>query len=369
MTPAQITLRKNRIALTGDWTAQGVKYLSMENLRQIALPTFPLEIDATAIHKLDTAGAMLIYELEKSLQSKKIQLRAVHIKPEHEKLMRIVTDKVKTFTPIPKVKSLNFVARMGARADQHFNIFLAWLSFIGEMTVAIGRLFLRPMKFKWRYFFNLIENTGVNALPIIAFLSLLIGIVLTYQIGVELREYGANIYIIELLGSAILKEFGPLITAIIVIGRTGSAYTAQLGTMQVNQELDALQTMGLSPTDMLVIPRILGLVFVMPLLTVWSDFFGILGGAFMSKAVLGISYTSFLQQFPTDVDLSTFFIGLCKAPVYALLIAAVGCFHGFRVSGSADSIGLQTTRSVVMAIFLIIIADACFSIVLSWLGL
>jgi len=192
---------------------------------------------------------------------------------------------------------------------------------------------------------------------------------LTYQIGIQLEFYGANIYIVGFLGIAILREFGPLLAAIILAGRTSSSYTAQLGLMKANEEIDALKTMGIAPLELLIFPRIIGLIIVMPLLTVWSDIFGLLGGMLMSNATLGVSIRAFLEQFPQDVTLSSFVIGIGKAPVFAMIIAAVGCYHGLRVAGSATSIGEHTTKSVVLAIFLIIIADAIFSIIFSYLGI
>jgi phospholipid/cholesterol/gamma-HCH transport system permease protein len=187
--------------------------------------------------------------------------------------------------------------------------------------------------------------------------------------GLQLETYGANIFIAYLSGMAIFREFSPLITAIIVAGRTGSAFTAQIGSMKVNEEVDALLTMGLSPTELLVMPKVLGLLLVFPLLIFWSDVFSILGAMIMSKFMLDISFYDFLQRLRDSVGLKQMMLGLYKAPAFALLIALVGCFQGFRVEGSADSIGSQTTKSVVQSLFLIIIADAIFSIIYSWLKL
>ncbi len=244
-----------------------------------------------------------------------------------------------------------------------------WFAFIGQIGISSLTQLRHPSRIRWKYFFNVIDKNGFRALPIIGFLSFLIGVVLSYQIGVELQAYGANIFIIELIGISILREFGPLITAIIIAGRTGSAYTAQLGLMNVKEEIDALRTMGHSPIELLVLPRVFGLIVIMPLVIVWADIFGVLGGMFMSKHAFEITYTTFLHQFPEDVSLTSFMIGMGKAPVFAAIIATVGCFHGFGVRGSSESIGSQTTKSVVIAIFLIIIADAAFSIVFSWLNI
>jgi phospholipid/cholesterol/gamma-HCH transport system permease protein len=216
---------------------------------------------------------------------------------------------------------------------------------------------------------TIIYRNGYQALPIIFLLSFMIGVILAYQMGLQLKNYGANIYIVDLLGLSILREFGPLITAIMVAGRTGSAFTAQLGIMKVNQEIDALNTMGVTPAELLILPRIAGLLITLPLLTIWSDISAVVGGMVMSNNILNITWYDFLQRFPIVIPLKTLIIGLGKAPVFALIIASIGCFQGVRVKGSADSVGLNTTRSVVLSIFFIIVADAIFSVVFNKLKL
>ena len=187
--------------------------------------------------------------------------------------------------------------------------------------------------------------------------------------GLQLETYGANIFIAYLSGMAIFREFSPLITAIIVAGRTSSSFTAQIGSMKLNEEIDALKTMGLSPTELLVLPKVLGLLFVLPLVIFWSDIFSILGAMIMSKFMLHVGYFDFLSRLQIDVGFKQLMLGLYKAPAFALLIALVGCFQGFQVTSNADSVGSQTTKSVVQALFLIIITDAIYSIIYSWMDL
>jgi phospholipid/cholesterol/gamma-HCH transport system permease protein len=197
----------------------------------------------------------------------------------------------------------------------------------------------------------------------------MIGIVIAYQMGNQLRNYGANIFIVNLLGLSILREFGPLITAIMVAGRTGSAFTAQLGMMKINQEVDALNTMGVTPAQLLLLPRLIGLLIVLPLLTVWADIFGTIGGMVMANSLLGVTSHDFLQRFQHEIPLRALLIGLYKTPVFALLIGSIGCFQGMQVRDTADSVGKNTTKSVVLAIFFIIIVDAIFSVIFSKLKL
>jgi phospholipid/cholesterol/gamma-HCH transport system permease protein len=185
----------------------------------------------------------------------------------------------------------------------------------------------------------------------------------------QLATYGANSFIAYLSGMAIFREFAPLITAIIVAGRTSSAFTAQIGSMKVNEEVDALLTMGLSPTELLVLPKVLGLLLVFPLLIFWADVFSVLGAMIMSHTMLDIEFDDFLLRLRDSVGLSQMMLGLYKAPAFAFIVALVGCFQGFRVESSASSIGSQTTKSVVQSLFLIIIADAAFSVVYSWMKL
>ena len=191
---------------------------------------------------------------------------------------------------------------------------------------------------------------------------------MAYQGGVQLRTYGANIFVVELVGLIMLRELAPLIAAIIIAGRTGSAYAAEIGTMRVTEEVDAMKTIGISPHDQLVLPKVIGLMIAMPLLTVFADVLGIFGGMVMASNVLEVSFTDFLQRMPDAISVSDFVVGVVKAPVFALIIATVGCYQGFQVSGGADSVGRQTTIAVVQSIFLVIIADAAFSILFSWWG-
>ncbi|MGB2974007.1 MAG: ABC transporter permease, partial [Candidatus Competibacter sp.] len=205
--------------------------------------------------------------------------------------------------------------------------------------------------------------------PIIALLSFMMGVVIAYQGGQQLKAYGANIFIVELISLTMLRELAPLITAIIVAGRTGSAYTAQIGTMQITEEVDALRTIGISPMDLLVIPKLLALVVALPLLTVFADALSVFGGMVMAQTLLAVNFSDFLDRVPQVVTLTSFLLGVGKAPVFAAIIALVGCYQGFHVRGGADSVGRQTTVSVVQSIFLVIAADALFSVVLGGVGL
>jgi phospholipid/cholesterol/gamma-HCH transport system permease protein len=193
------------------------------------------------------------------------------------------------------------------------------------------------------------------------------GVVIAYQGADQLQRFGANIFIVDLVGLSMLRELSPLLTAIIVAGRSGSAYAAQIGTMKVTEEIDALRTVGVGPIELLVLPKMLALIIALPLLTLYADVAGVLGGMLMASTKLDISFDVFLNRIGDAVSLSSFLTGIGKAPVFAAIISLVGCYQGFQVTGSADSVGRQTTVSVVQSIFLVILADALFSVVFNWL--
>jgi phospholipid/cholesterol/gamma-HCH transport system permease protein len=342
----------------GDWTI-----LSLTTEFEAQITTLPPErveiINAETIARLDSAGAELLIKLTKLYPKAQIKLT-----PESQNLLALIKQYAQTAMPPPK-KKMFWLELFGKQMTKAYAESLLYLNFFGEVCYYFWSWLLHPGRILWRNIAKAIEQSGVYAIGIIGLLSFLVGIVLTYQMGEQLKSYGANIFVVNLLGISILREFAPLITAIIVSGRSGSAFTAELGTMAVNQELNALTTMGVKPVEFLVLPKIIGLLIALPLLSMWSAFIGIFGGMIMSKLLLGITFNVFIDQLETAVAAKQLWIGLMKAPVFALLISTVGCFQGLQIKGGAESIGLQTTRSVVQSLFLIIIADAFFSIILS----
>lgn len=259
--------------------------------------------------------------------------------------------------------------RLGRSTAGAFEQVMALLAFIGENALSISGCVAHPSRLRWRPILFNIRSAGFDALPIVGLLSFLLGIVVAYQGADQLRQYGANIFVADLVGLSMLREFAPLITAIIIAGRSGSSYAAQIGTMAVTEEIDAMRTIGIEPLEMLVLPKLIALVIALPLLTVFADLMGVAGGMVMAYAQLGIGYTEFLDRFVKAVSVTSYAVGLGKAPVFAVIIVIVGCFQGFRTRGGADSVGRQTTRSVVQSIFLVIVSDALFSIAFSVLDL
>ncbi|MBZ4192972.1 MAG: MlaE family lipid ABC transporter permease subunit [Candidatus Contendobacter sp.] len=329
-----------------------------------------MPLDGSGIRAIDTTGALELLSLIAELEHVDHPVQLIGLHEQHQALLDLVCDRLATAgsaaAPPP---ALNSLERLGQQVVFHTIHAADFLAFIGEAAVALGRLALHPGRFRWRALLGNLETAGVNALPIIALLSFMMGIVIAYQGGQQLKTYGANIFIVELVSLTMLRELAPLITAIIVAGRTGSAYTAQIGTMQVTEEVDALRTIGIPPMDLLVLPKLLALTIALPLLTVFADALSVFGGMVMARALLEVSFSDFLDRFPLVVTPTSFLLGVSKAPVFAAIIALVGCYQGFQVRGGADSVGRQTTVSVVQSIFLVIAADALFSVVLGGVGL
>jgi len=264
---------------------------------------------------------------------------------------------------------LAMLQRMGRKASAAWSELNALLGFLGQNFLALAGWATHPRRIRWRPILFNLRSAGFDALPIVGLLSLLLGIVVAYQGADQLRQYGANIFVADLVGLSMLREFAPLMTAIIIAGRSGSAYAAQIGTMNVTQEIDAMRTIGIAPLEMLVLPKLIALVIALPLLTVFADVLGVVGGMLMARAQLGVGFGEFLDRFSKAISVTTYLVGIGKAPVFAAIIAMVGCFQGFRTRGGADSVGLQTTRAVVQSIFLVIVADALFSVAFSLLDL
>lgn len=365
---ASIEILPDKIICSGNWTLPAIANLS-KKIATLPLPANKkLQIDAKSITQLDTAGAWILNQFIKRLEAQKTSVDAVHLKEKQQNLLSLVASQTIDSTKTPP-KPLGGVALLGKDTVDRTVFFLRFLNFVGEISTQTMKMFLHPFRLPGQAIASTIEHMGLYALPIIALLNFLVGVVLAYQMGHQLQNYGANVFVVDLLGLSVLREFGPLITAIIVAGRTGAAFTAEIGTMMVKEEIDALKTMGINPIDFLCLPKLLAMLVVLPLLTVWADVFGILGGMLMAKSMLHITHMNFLERFREAIALSNYVVGLVKTPVFATIITTVGCFQGLQVVRRANSVGQQTTKSVVQAIFLIIIVDAFFSVLFSRAGI
>ena len=370
---AEITqLNLRHLRLSGSWTARGLSAIGNQ-LDEVRSPGGgAITVDAALVDALDTAGAWLLHQLRLRLRGEGGDLRFSGLQPEFDKLLGVIAEHAIArpgqlgMAPTTRRSAIETVGR---RAQGNVAQVFAFLAFVGEAAVVLAGCVSHPRRLRWRPVLYNLRTAGVDALPIVGLLSFLLGVVLAYQGAGQLRQYGANIFVVDLVGLSILREFAPLMTAIIIAGRSGSAYAAQIGTMVVTEEIDALQTLGVAPFEMLVVPKLIALVIALPLLTFFADVLGVLGGMFTASSQLGVSYGEFVDRFAKAVSVTSYLVGIGKAPVFAAIIVSVGCFRGFQTRGGADSVGRQTTLSVVQSIFLVIVADAAFSIAFSALDL
>jgi phospholipid/cholesterol/gamma-HCH transport system permease protein len=364
----------NRLAIEagGAWTLPGLAQLDAARQTLVAKAEGApgdARIDGTALDALDTAGAWLLYHLERNLQSLGWRVDVTGL-PDHHAALLADVRRLDPQSPAPAAEVnpfLRLVAELGRDTLSAGAEAARLLSFYGQVVLTLARVLLRPTRLRLISLTHHLEKTCLDALPIVGLIAFLIGVVMAYQGADQLRQFGAEIFTVNLLGISILREIAILLTAIVVAGRSGSAFAAQIGTMKVNQEVDALRTLGLDPTEVLVLPRVLALMVALPLLAFFADVLALFGGGLMCAAALAISPAQFLGQLGKAITLQTFLVGICKAPVFAFVIAMVGCYEGLNVSGSAESVGQMTTRSVVVGIFLVIVFDALFSILFSYL--
>ncbi len=321
-------------------------------------------IDLGALEALDTAGAWLLCRIRAGLAERGWQVELAAADPvQAELIAEIERLKPRPALPAPRVNPLvRLIARLGGSTLLACHEARRLLSFYGQTIVTLARLALRPWRLRLTSTVHHLEQTCLNALPIVGMIAFLIGVVLAYQGADQLRRFGAEVFTVNLLGVSILREIGILLTAIVVAGRSGSAFTAEIGMMKVREEIDALRTLGVDPIEVLVVPRLLALMIALPLLAFFADILGLFGGGLMSVLALGIPPNQSSSQLDYAITPTMFWIGMVKAPVFAFLIALVGCYEGLAVSGSAESVGRLTTQSVVVSIFLVIVADALFSI-------
>jgi phospholipid/cholesterol/gamma-HCH transport system permease protein len=325
-------------------------------------------LDLSSVTRLDTVGAIAVSALRQRLAAGKAEITGAH------DAHNILLDQVAKAdaNPLPKPAKLTWVDRIALLGEWTVGIgheALQLIGFFGELCVVLFRLALNPRRIRLTSIVSHMQQVGIDAMPIVGLLAFLIGVVLTFISGDQLQKFGAGIFIVNLIGLGVLRELGILITAIIVAGRSGSAFTAEIGTMQINQEVDAMRTIGLDPMEVLVIPRTIALIVMLVPLGFFADIVGIAGGSLMANFSLNVTFTQFFTQFQAVVGLQQLEVGLVKAPFFAFVIAMVGCFHGMQVSGSAESVGQQTTLSVVQSIFLVIALDAIFAVVFWAMGI
>ena len=355
--PATATLRQDPngtvLMAGGDWTLQNAAALSTQLNRLQRQASAGLRVDASAIGRVDTAGAELLLDL--------VGADAVDGLNERHRALFDAAARVHTAATPPKVSAaglMELLARIGAAVETIGQDIWQLLGFIGLMLSSLARSLFVPRRWRVTSLAFHLEQTGLDAVPIVVLLNFMVGAVVAFLGATVLKDFGASIYTVELIGYSFLREFGVLLTAILIAGRSGSAFTAQIGSMKAREEIDAIRTLGVDPVEVLVLPRLLALLIAMPLLTFLAMLAGIVGGAMVCALSLDISPTMFITRFQDLGAIKHFWVGMSKAPLFAFLIAAIGCLEGFKVSGSAESVGTHTTSSVVQAIFVAILVDA-----------
>lgn len=321
-------------------------------------------VDATAITALDTAGALLLTRVRNAARERTI----TGLEPGAEALVERVARQAEAEVT-PGEPPWGWLARLGLGTVEQGREAVELLDLLGRMTTAGLRALVRPDRLRWRSVSAHLQRTGLDAMPIIGLLAFLIGVVIAYQGGVQLRNYGAGIFIVELVTVTTVRELGPLLAAIIVAGRSGSAFAAEIGSMRVSEEIDAIRALGLDPIEVLVLPRTLALMVSLPLLTGFCDVAAVLGGMAMAAPLVDLPPADFIERVPQAVSVTSVLVGLVKAPVFAVVIALTGCGQGLAAGASAAEVGRRTTRSVVQGIFLVIVVDAAFSVAFSMMGI
>ena len=325
-------------------------------------------LNLNGVHSIDTAGSLYVHSLEKEFEDKNID---VDLLCENEKVSAMLLNihrMQKEFCSITAPKQ-SFLEQLGGDFYHRYEKFMEFLCFFGKISYGFFYVFSHLRSFRYKEILFEINENALRAFAIVGLTSFLVGIVVAYQSAYQLKIYGANIFIVDMLGLSILRELAPLLTAIVIAGRSGSAFTAQIGAMKITEELDAMRTMGFDPIIFLVLPRIIALMIMMPLLIFLADVAAILGGIIVANLDLGISTSFFLDRFNEVIATKHFMVGIVKGPFFAFLIASIGVFQGMLVKEDTQSIGTNTTKSVVESIFAVIVCDAVFSIIFTNLGI
>jgi phospholipid/cholesterol/gamma-HCH transport system permease protein len=329
-----------------------------------ALPD-PVTIDLSKIDRMDTVGAWIIYRTVRDRGAKVIgasrdEVSLLKQVGEFDKPVRVTPEEPNNF--------LNGLRELGQWIAESGATLVGLLGFFGATLIGFGNVIRRPRRFRLNAVIQRFDVVGVRALGIIALMSFLIGIVIAQQGSVQLAQFGAEVYTINLIGRITVRELGTLMTAIMVAGRSGSAFAAQLGTMKITEEIDAMRTIGVSPIEALVIPRMIAAIVMMPLLAFWSMLTALVGGGIFVWLSLGIPPLTYIQRLHDVIPITDMWVGILKAPVFGFIIALAGCFQGMLVEGNSEEVGTRTTNAVVQSIFLVIVLDAVFAVFFSSIG-
>lgn len=351
-----------QLRIAGDWTLAHYRELKRQT-DALSTGFGPATlVDMDQLGALDTAGASLLVELLGVQRLRLLAVQAPNLPESSRALMQTIQSALADYCQLVRepeaAVGMQLLSRIGSAVEVIWKDTLQLLGFIGLILQTFASTLFRPRRWRTTSVIAHIEQIGLDAAPIVALLTFMVGAVVAFLGATVLKAFGATIFTVDLIGFSFLREFAVLLTAILLAGRTASAFTAQIGSMKANEELDALQTLGLSPTELLVLPRVLALLISLPMLTFLAMICGIVGGGVVCALSLGISPAMFLSLMQADIGVQHFLVGIAKAPIFAFFIAAIGCLEGFKVEGSAESVGAHTTSSVVQSIFVVIVLDA-----------
>lgn len=326
-----------------------------------------LILDLSGVEYLDSAGALGLGILEKEAAEMSIPITLSGLSPEGAKVKAMIEEHSRITHTLPEQPRISALEQIGGALFKLFEDLYIAVSFIGELSLAFVDALRHPSRLRWGDILHNMEKVGADGLPIVGLIAFLMGLIMAFMSALQMQQFGASIYVASLVGIAMVRELGPIFTAILVAGRSGSAFAAEIGTMVVNEEVDALAAMGYNPIQFLALPKIIAAVIMVPILTVFADVFAILGGLTIGVSVLDLTVYGYIQETIRSISVYGLVTSTIKTAVFGLLIATVGCQRGFRVSGGAMEVGSATTRAVVSSIFLIILTDSAFAMVLYFL--
>lgn len=362
-----------RLMLAGDWRLEGLARLdaSLATLDVSVLEgrQDPVLVDTSALGSVDTAAALLLLMRLRDAGCEPARLDLGQAAPVHRRVIDVVRERLPEPDGQAARRQATSLARLGGAVVQFGELLRGHLGMFGLVLAEMARLVIAPTRFRFREFAAQLMQTGVTAIPVIALVTFLIGVIVAYLLGLQAEKYGANIFVVDGVALGMVREFSPLIVSVIVAGRSGAAFTAQLGTMKLTEEIDAIRTLGLSPEQVLLMPRVMALALSLPMLTFVGDFAGLGGAVLVADLMLDITPTTFVDRMHDTLALRHFVIGLAKAPVFAVVVAVISCRMGVAVRRDTRSIGINTTSTVVQSIVAVIVIDAMFAVLFQEIGL
>ncbi len=363
-----VSITQDKLTLRGNLLIDTL--MSLYHDGQPAISDDISSIDISCLSQMDTAGAWFLVEQRAQAAQRGKPLEITGATPAQAQLIKTVERNMPPAdqSPLPPPSIADRFEAFGRKVIRGFRMTVELIAFLGQVIATLGGIIRHPSRLRLTSVVHHCQEIGVSAVPIVALMAFLIGVVLAFQGSAQLRQFGAEVFVVDLIAISILRELGILLTSIIVAGRSGSAFTAAIGSMKMREEIDAMRTLGLDPVTILVVPRVLALMLMLPALGLIADISGLIGGALMSWIELGVSPAVFQTRLVSNTDVWHFSVGMIKAPFFALIIGIIGCYQGMKVGGNAESLGRLTSASVVLSIFMVIVVDAMFSIFFAVVG-